>query len=111
MEEPKMYEELWLEGGRHREVYADAYVDSLQVQLTRYRAAMEQAVEALEIGAIGMNDVNEFMTIFHEKLGRTGSFDQAFTKAVWKAWLAGYEAGSTTPEVLATPPKWAPKGE
>ena len=37
-----------------------------------------------------MNSVDEFKEIFYEKLGRTNSLDAAFTKAVWKAWLAGH---------------------
>lgn len=38
-----------------------------------------------------MVDVKELKTVFNDKLARTGSFDEAFTKAVWIAFNKGIE--------------------
>ena len=37
--------------------------------------------------------VPDLLKVFSEKLDRTGSFDQAFTKAVWMAYKQGIEDG------------------
>jgi hypothetical protein len=42
------------------------------------------------IDVIGVEIVRQ---AFQEKLAKTGSFDAAFTKAVWTSFLAGYAAG------------------
>lgn len=36
-----------------------------------------------------MLDVNDLKQAFIDKLSKTGSFDQAFTKTVWLAFKAG----------------------
>jgi hypothetical protein len=54
-----------------------------------------------------MTGVEALVQLYAEKLRETGSHDKAFTKAVWRAYLAGYKDGSTTPENELTPPKWA----
>lgn len=40
-----------------------------------------------------MIDVTTLTNIFHEKLQRTKSFDAAFVKAVWTAYLTGFKDG------------------
>lgn len=58
-----------------------------------------------------MITVSELVTLFQEKLAKTGSLDAALTKVCWVAYKRGYTDGSTTPEVMLTPPKWASKEE
>lgn len=40
-----------------------------------------------------MNKVEDFVRVFNEKLEKTNSFDQAFKKAVWFAYLEGFYEG------------------
>lgn len=48
----------------------------------------------------------EVISIFKDKLERTGSLDDALWKACWVSYKDGYKDGSSPPEVLNTPPKW-----
>ena len=43
-----------------------------------------------------MIDVKELMEIFQEKLARSGSLDEAFTKAMWIAYQKGSEEAIST---------------
>lgn len=54
-----------------------------------------------------MITVPELVTVFQEKLTKTGSLDAALTKVCWVAYKTGYADGTTTPEVELTPPAWA----
>ena len=54
-----------------------------------------------------MTDINELVALFADKLAKTGSLDAALTKACWVAYKRGYADGSTTPDVILTPPKLA----
>lgn len=47
-----------------------------------------------------MVDILELKRIFIEKLSKTGSLDEAFTKAVWIAYSRGVESGK---EATAAP--------
>ena len=50
-----------------------------------------------------MINIETLREAFAEKLTRTGSFDAAFTKAVWLAYCAGLaDAGKPAPEIDAT---------
>lgn len=40
-----------------------------------------------------MNTVADFVEVFNKKLQETKSFDQAFRKAVWFAYLEGFLEG------------------
>lgn len=40
-----------------------------------------------------MKTMTEYRTLFYEKLGKTDNMDEAFTKAVWVAYLDGVAAG------------------
>jgi hypothetical protein len=40
-----------------------------------------------------MATLEEFVIYFYEKLGRTGSLDEAFRKATWNAFRVGYNKG------------------
>ena len=40
-----------------------------------------------------MKSMTEYRTLFYEKLAKTDNMDEAFTKAVWRAYLDGVEAG------------------
>lgn len=42
---------------------------------------------------VNVPTVDEFKQYFTDKLDRTGSLDQAFTKAVWSAFRVGYNMG------------------
>lgn len=43
-----------------------------------------------------MTSTDELMVVFNEKLARTGSFDDAFKKVTWVAYLTGYADGIQT---------------
>ena len=51
-----------------------------------------------------MITIEKVREVFVEKLAATDCFNLAFKKAVWTAFLAGYEQGSN--ERLQTQPKW-----
>lgn len=40
-----------------------------------------------------MIDIMKLKQIFNEKLEKSGSFDEAFTKAVWEAFKHGIKEG------------------
>jgi len=42
---------------------------------------------------VNVPTVDEFKQYFIDKLDRTGSLDEAFTKAVWSAFRVGYNMG------------------
>lgn len=40
-----------------------------------------------------MIGIEELKAVYLDKLQKTGSFDQAFTKAIWTSFLKGIETG------------------
>lgn len=39
--------------------------------------------------------MTEYRKLFNDKLAKTDNFDEAFIKAIWKAYLDGVEAGKS----------------
>lgn len=50
-----------------------------------------------------MIDIQQLTSEFHDKLKVTGSFDDAFKKAVWIAYKAGYKDGESAMTPHVTP--------
>ena len=42
-----------------------------------------------------MKSMTEYRTLFYEKIAKTDNVDEAFTKAVWKAFCDGFDAGKS----------------
>ena len=72
---------------------------SLNIAVSDYLQLLRQTSEYRTVQQDPRNIIlmEEMKDFFNDKLSKTRSFDEAFTKAIWKAYLKGIDVGSKNP--------------